>query len=114
MTGSTEPLNGLDSIPWETLECAYGEGWRVPAILRRLAADAPEDVEHGWEEINEQILWHQGTVYPATAAAVPFIVRIAALPKVHRRPRLISYLAQLSLGGDPAGGISRAVREAVR
>jgi hypothetical protein len=34
-------------------------------------------VRQAWEQIDETVLQHQGTVYPATAAAAPFLCQIA-------------------------------------
>ncbi|TMD64205.1 MAG: hypothetical protein E6I84_13970 [Chloroflexi bacterium] len=92
----------------------------MPALLSKLAAEDVDKADRGWEEMYQQVLWHQGNIYSATAAAVPFITRIAALPKVHRRPRLVSFLAWCCLGTEPksppytAAGIAIAVREATR
>jgi hypothetical protein len=113
----THPLDGLDEIAWKALPVAYGDGREVPDILRRLASPNLTEVEGGWDLLSEQILWHQGTVYAGTAEAVPFLARLAARNDTHRRPRIIDYLAQLSLGSDepysPAGTAQR-VRLAVR
>ncbi|MEU5974801.1 HEAT repeat domain-containing protein [Streptomyces sp. NPDC047315] len=66
----------LDGVGWEELEHAYGEAEDVPAMLRGLVGDEGEASEALGE------LWgsivHQGTVYEATAAAVPFLARLAA------------------------------------
>jgi hypothetical protein len=117
MIGGVAPLEGIDEVPWATLQCAYGEGYRIPSLLRRLAAEDHNVVEKGWEEVNEQILWHQGTIYPATVAAVPFVARIAGMPTARRRARLISLLADFSVGRDvphAPDGTLVAVRNAVR
>ena len=112
-----DALDGLDEIPWSELQVAYGSATQVPGILRRLASASQVDVDRGWVQINKQILLHQGTVWPGTVPAIRFLVRIAAAPKTLRRPRLVGYLAHLSLGGDepyaPAGA-AKAVRTAVR
>jgi hypothetical protein len=74
-------LEGLDKIDWKKYGHAYGEAHDVPAMLRaltRLGADADDD------EISEAIqplfstIWHQGTVYSATAIAVPFLIELLA------------------------------------
>ncbi|MFH8619240.1 HEAT repeat domain-containing protein [Streptomyces sp. NPDC017979] len=66
----------LDGVCWGDLEHAYGEADDVPAMLRGLVGDEGEASEALGE------LWgsivHQGTVYEATAAAVPFLARLAA------------------------------------
>ncbi|MEU9606623.1 HEAT repeat domain-containing protein [Streptomyces sp. NPDC048057] len=69
-------LAELDGVCWGDLEHAYGEAGDVPAMLRGLVGDEDEASEALGE------LWgsivHQGTVYEATAAAVPFLARLAA------------------------------------
>jgi hypothetical protein len=63
------------------------------------------------------VLQHQGTVYPATAAAAPFLCELALDAATPRRAQLIAELAFLSLGHDepfaPAG-TARAVRDGIR
>ena len=64
-------LERLDEVPWDTLEHAYGAASDVPGLLRDLAAGTDRfDVLFG-------NLYHQGTVYPATVPAVPFLVALA-------------------------------------
>jgi hypothetical protein len=112
----TDPLQGIDAVPWQQLHAAYGEAHRIPGLLRLLGSSEPIEVEEGWEQVGEQVLWHQGTVYEGTVSAVPFLVRLAERPTTLRRPRLISFLAQLSLAveSDHAPGRAAEVRNAVR
>ncbi|MFI1015221.1 HEAT repeat domain-containing protein [Streptomyces sp. NPDC020965] len=65
----------LDSVRWADLEHAYGEAGDLPGILRALAGDEPAAAE-AFDELWGSIL-HQGTVYSATVAAVPFLARAA-------------------------------------
>ena len=75
-------LEGLDEIGWASLSHAYGGAGDVPALLRQ--AGSAGDV--AGEAISELYgsLFHQGTVYPATGAAVPFIVELAQRAPTHR------------------------------
>jgi hypothetical protein len=68
-------LEGLDEIGWASLSHAYGGAGDVPALLRQ--AGSAGDV--AGEAISELYgsLFHQGTVCPATGAAVPFLVELA-------------------------------------
>jgi hypothetical protein len=70
-------LSGIEAIDWSALEHAYGSATTTPAYLRALLspdeAVRNEAVEHLWSAIT-----HQGTVYSATAAATPFLLRILA------------------------------------
>ena len=79
-------LDGVDDIPWAGLEHAYGSADDVPGLLRALlsgdADDADgEDGEDGEDGALDGLfgsLCHQGSVYPASVYAVPFLARIAA------------------------------------
>jgi hypothetical protein len=57
-------------------------------------------------------LWHQGSIYPQTAHAVPFLVALSVPNRSGWRKRAMSVvvaIAAASGGGDP---ISKKVREA--
>ncbi|MGE0791864.1 MAG: hypothetical protein AB7S26_39690 [Sandaracinaceae bacterium] len=64
-------LEGLDEVAWDDLGHAYGSAGDVPDTLRRLA----EGDDAALSELFGNI-WHQGTVYEATAYAVPFLIEI--------------------------------------
>ncbi|MEO3974494.1 hypothetical protein [Streptomyces sp. CAU 1734] len=66
----------LDSVRWAEVEHAYGEAEDLPGILRSLAGDE-DQAREALDELWSSVL-HQGTVYTATAEAVPFLARIAA------------------------------------
>ncbi|MET9832287.1 hypothetical protein ABZ078_23980 [Streptomyces sp. NPDC006385] len=69
-------LTGLDDRPWAALHHAYGSAEDVPAVLRALTDDDSEAAGAALHELYGTI-WHQGTVYPATVEAVPFLARLA-------------------------------------
>lgn len=71
-------LNGLDEIPWAELSHAYGPAEDVPGLLRVIASGDPDAVKIAVQDLHGNI-WHQGTVYEATAHAVPFLARMAAV-----------------------------------
>jgi hypothetical protein len=64
-------LDGLDTIAWDRLTHAYGAAIDVPEFLRRLAVGNGEALGELFGTI-----WHQGTVYDATAYAVPFLIEL--------------------------------------
>ncbi len=77
----------LDSSEWNDLPHAYGQASDIPALLRRLA-DIPDDTEEVWYELWGS-LCHQGTPYPASYAALPHVIAIAApLPPKARMEHL--------------------------
>jgi WD40 repeat protein len=73
-----EPV-GLDTVRWDRLEHAYGSAQDVPAFLRMLGAEDMEVRDKAFQSLLMTIL-HQGSLYSATVAAVPFLLRLAANP----------------------------------
>ncbi|MGW0792909.1 hypothetical protein ACWD04_33060 [Streptomyces sp. NPDC002911] len=65
------------SLPWAGLTHAYGSAADVPGCLRRLAGGDDEEAAAALSDLYGSIL-HQGSVYEATAHAVPYLARIAA------------------------------------
>ncbi|MYS67227.1 hypothetical protein GTW66_25415 [Streptomyces sp. SID5473] len=66
----------LDSVRWADVEHAYGGAEDVPGLLRALAGGADQASE-ALDELWGTIV-HQETVFAASAAAVPFLARLAA------------------------------------
>jgi hypothetical protein len=69
-------LADLDRIDWSRLSHAYGAADDVPDLLRTLAEANPDTIADAWWDMYSA-LFHQGSVYSATAAAVPFLVGLA-------------------------------------
>ncbi|MDG9683575.1 HEAT repeat domain-containing protein [Streptomyces sp. DH18] len=67
----------LDARPWASYTHAYGSAEDVPGCLRALAGDDDAAAEEALSELYGSIL-HQGSVYEASAKAVPFLAKIAA------------------------------------
>src|SRR6266496_4170939 len=72
----------LDSPRWNTLWHARGEGGDIPALLRRLEAQrslpSSQTEKNLWDMLWDR-LEHQMTVYNASYATVPHLIRIAGL-----------------------------------
>lgn len=103
-------LDDLDKIPWDRLEHAYGSAADVPGLLRTLASEAPADRERAsWELFGN--IHHQGTVYEASAAAVPFLARIAieAEPLTDDERAMIIVLLGAIAGGSSAVVVDQRV-----
>jgi hypothetical protein len=92
-----EILSGLESIPWHKLEHAYGPATDVPHLLRVLASSDGELRDKAWYTLHGN-LWHQGTIYEATAYAVPFFIRLIEGQSVPEKYRILLYLALLFNG----------------
>lgn len=94
-------LDGLDSIPWSHLTHAYGSAGDLPELLRQLST-APAGV------VGEESplwclcgnIWHQGTVYEATAYAVPFLIELASHKSTPDRKGILELLAAIANGSS--------------
>lgn len=114
MTVEHSALAGLDEVAWDSLEHAYGPATDVPELLRALVSGDEEQAAEAVYELYGTI-WHQGSVYPATIPAVPFLVRIAVSGAAGAQtPELLGLLADIASSSDPRGVEDRdAVRSAV-
>jgi len=68
-------LESIDKIDWSRIKHAYGPATDVPAQLRSLAFGDAEQRKRALWELHGNI-WHQHTIYEATAFAVPFLVEL--------------------------------------
>ncbi|MFH8337073.1 hypothetical protein [Streptomyces sp. AM6-12] len=72
-------LSGLDAVDWSALTHACGPADDVPGLLRALCSPEAEQRHKALDALYGNT-FHQGSRYPATAAAVPFLVRMGAVP----------------------------------
>ncbi|WP_342373330.1 hypothetical protein PCC79_06400 [Propioniciclava soli] len=61
-------------VDWTSVRDAYGPATGVPELLHRVAADNHDD--EAWQDLWGR-LCHQGTVYSASFAALPYLARLA-------------------------------------
>lgn len=100
----------LDGVTWTGLQHAYGSAADVPPLLYAVAVGQADARRAAWWELWGNV-HHQGTVYSATAAAVPFIASIAE-DEVHPdRVQAVAFLRSLALGD---GRHADAVRAGVQ
>ncbi|MFF3617138.1 HEAT repeat domain-containing protein [Streptomyces sp. NPDC002580] len=104
------PLDGLDARAWSSLSHAYGSAEDVPDLLRALAGADSDEADEALSELYGNVL-HQGTVYAASAEAVPFLAGIAVAG--HRTADLLALLGALAESQDEWGVATGAVRAAV-
>lgn len=92
-------LETLDSVPWETLGHAYGPATDVPDLIRQLTSNDLEDRKAALWHLHGNI-WHQGTVYEATAHTVPFFLELLQAESVVGKANILHLLALLSTGNS--------------
>jgi hypothetical protein len=96
-------IEGLEKIPWHNYTHAYGTASDVPKDIRYLASSESEVREGAlWQLFGS--IYHQGTIYSATAVAVPFLLPLALDGRLPDRPKLCELLEAVakSAAADPA------------
>lgn len=63
------PLSELDQVDWKGLHHCRGYAENIPELLQSFANGEPHAKDELWD-----CLWHQGSIYPATLAAIPYII----------------------------------------
>lgn len=87
---------GLEAVDWAVLKHNYGSAEDVPGLLRRCEGPDPEDAEEAADELLN-LLFHQGGwICPAATAALPFLLGLAAAPRVPSRLTLLELVARLA------------------
>ncbi|WP_328946130.1 hypothetical protein OG259_36470 [Streptomyces sp. NBC_00250] len=104
------PLDGLDAHPWRSFTHAYGSAEDVPDLLRALTGTDTDAADEALSELYGCVL-HQGTVYAASAEAVPFLARIAAAG--HRSADVLVLLGGMAESEDEHGVTPGALRASV-
>jgi len=106
-----DALDELDQVDWSRLQHAYGRGvvslgaanmsLGIAGDVARSLAALRDDPSSAIGEGLYSNVCHQGTVYEATAYAVPFIAAVAAgdIPDEIRLPLLV-LLGDISIGGS--------------
>ncbi|WP_425246164.1 hypothetical protein [Streptomyces sp. NEAU-NA10] len=84
----------LDDVQWHALTHAYGSAEDVPELIRALYEGDEETADEAVYELYGNI-HHQGTVYPASAPAVPFLAH-AVRHAPGKRAELLMLLAALA------------------
>jgi HEAT repeats len=93
------PLDGLDRVDWASLQHAYGSATDVPGMLRELASEG--EASHAFDQLFGS-LNHQGSVYSATSAAIPFLIQIL---EDGRRSELVHFLGSVAEAGESSIGV---------
>jgi len=90
-------LAGLGAVDWSAFSHAYGPATDVPALLRAFVSDIPDHCDFACELLF-QTIWHQGTVYEATAAVLPFLYGLLEADGVRNKGRVGDLIATVADG----------------
>lgn len=87
----------LSSIDWKKLEHAYGSARDVPGLLKKLSSQNDAVLDKIWWKLYGNI-YHQGTVFEATAYAVPYLIYLLQQDKTRKKHSILIYLNHLFHG----------------
>ncbi len=90
-------LESLDTVNWSLLEHAYGPADDVPDLIRALTSPLYETRRRTFRTLYSNI-YHQGTVYEATAFTVPFFLELLQEQDVQCKAEILVLLAHLARG----------------
>ncbi len=96
----------LDSHRWTDLSQAYGTAGDIPGLIKAIAESDPAEMRKHptpWKEVWNS-LWHQGSVYPATYAAVPHLVSIAEQNNLTTRLEVLIFCGMICAHGELVAG----------
>ncbi|CAM5588941.1 HEAT repeat domain-containing protein (plasmid) [Streptomyces viridifaciens] len=96
---TSDPLAGLDDVPWAELQHSYGKADDVPGHLRAMQAGDWEGQYPPSVQLANHIV-HQGTRSQAAVYTVPFLVRMALDPRLVNRHRFVELLVAIAIGLD--------------
>jgi len=112
-------LEGLQEIDWSSLSHANGQAGDVPDLIQGLLDSEPQRRYECLYLLYETI-WHQGTIYEASAYAVPFLFELLRSPDTPDKSGIAMLLADLANGAyplelytDPDDKMSQLVRKSL-
>lgn len=103
---------GVGEVDWAALEHAYGAAADVPGLVRTAVGRDDDAAARALGELEARIT-HQGTLYSASAAAVPVLIRLACSRRTRRRPQLLRQLALIAEGSATSQAVLDDVRRAL-
>jgi hypothetical protein len=90
-------LAKLDEVNWSLLHHAHGEASDFPILINAALSEDERDREFALQLLHETI-WHQGTIYQATAFAAPFIVELIQSPDIPNQVDFAMLFASIAQG----------------
>lgn len=89
-----DALAGIEAIAWATLQHGGGAADDLPLLLRELVDGRPHESDEAMIGLFS-LLWNEGSVYPATAAVVPFLARVASSEGRPHRSQVLDLLGRI-------------------
>src|SRR5260221_204001 len=90
-------LDGIDSVAWARLTVTSGSAKDVPVWLHQLTSASPK-VRRATRWWLTDAFMHQGTVWTADTAAVPFLIDLLGTPEVGDKDSILELLDSIAEG----------------
>jgi catechol 2,3-dioxygenase-like lactoylglutathione lyase family enzyme len=101
-------LTGLDEVNWSSVNHAYGSATDVPDLLRALTSENFDVRDHAHEMLIGNIV-HQGTIYEASIATIPFLMKILDAHNLDKTAAL-DLLGYITFGGVGTPELAKKTR----
>lgn len=106
-------FRGIDEVDWASLRHAHGSAEDVPGLLRGLASADPAERQTALDGLYGAV-HHQGDVYEATVACVPFLLALAVREEVRDRAGVVELLVSIGDLGGAGDDLAARARAALR
>ncbi|MFJ8050560.1 HEAT repeat domain-containing protein [Streptomyces luteogriseus] len=106
-------FRGIDEVDWASLRHAYGSAEDVPGLLRGLASADPAERQTALDGMYGTV-HHEGGVYDATLACVPFLLALAGREEVRDRAEVVELLVSIGDVDGAPDGLAASARDALR
>ncbi|MFD5161129.1 HEAT repeat domain-containing protein [Streptomyces hawaiiensis] len=106
-------FRGIDEVDWASLRHGYGSAEDVPGLLRGLASADPAERQTALDGLYGAV-HHQGDVYDATVACVPFLLALAVREEVPDRAGVVELLVSIGDIGGAGDDLAVGARAALR
>ncbi|GLY50641.1 hypothetical protein [Lentzea sp. NBRC 102530] len=93
LRGTTTPPAGMDEVDWASLEDAYDTADQTPLFIEAITSDDAGDRNFGLYGLYSATT-HQGSVYTASEAAIPFLAESVR----HDNALAVQFLARIAVG----------------
>jgi hypothetical protein len=87
-------LSDMDTVDWSSLRHAFGPADDVPALIRAVGSGDRHARREAFRTLYGNV-YHQGSTYTATVAAVPFLLRVVASAAADAQADVLEYLSAI-------------------
>ena len=87
------------SVNWRKLSHAYGSARDVPQLFKALTSEDATTRSQALDKLSAS-LCHQGTIYSATAAAVPLFIELIQTADIHDKDEILVLMGCIARGSN--------------